>query len=71
MLAPAKTMEQMHRIVFNDYLDAGLCALFMFVVLSIVFYGFRTALQARGITKRTDSETPFEPLPAGTSAAQH
>ena len=69
VLAPAKSMEQMHRIVFNDYLDAGLCALFMFVVLSIVFYGFKTAMSARTASRRTDSETPFEPLPAQASAA--
>jgi carbon starvation protein len=62
-------MEQMHRIVFNDYLDAGLCALFMFVVLSIVFYGFRTAIQARGLNRPTDRETPFEPLPANAMQA--
>ena len=58
----------MQRIVFNDYLDAGLCALFMFVVLSIVFYGFKTAMSARAISKRTDRETPFEPMPAQASA---
>ncbi|MCY1239507.1 Inner membrane protein YjiY [compost metagenome] len=68
MLAPAKSMEQMHRIVFNDYLDAGLCALFMVVVLSIVFYGFKTALQARAVNRPTDKETPFEPLPGAASA---
>jgi carbon starvation protein len=58
----------MQRIVFNDYLDAGLCALFMFVVLSIVFYGLKTAMQARTASRRTDSETPFEPLPVAASA---
>ncbi|MCY1219980.1 Pyruvate/proton symporter BtsT [compost metagenome] len=68
MLAPAKSMEQMHRVVFNDYLDAGLCALFMLVVLSIVFYGFKTAMQARAAARPTARETPFEPLPSGASA---
>jgi carbon starvation protein len=43
----------------------------MFVVLSIVFYGFKTAMSARGAAKRTDRETPFEPMPAQASAASH
>lgn len=68
VLAPAKTMEQMHRIVFNDYLDAGLCALFMAVVLSIVYYGLRTGLRAGAQARPTALETPFEPLPAAASA---
>ena len=34
VLAPAKTAEAMSRIVFNDRLDAALCALFMFVAVS-------------------------------------
>ena len=47
LLAPAKSMGQMQQIVFNDYLDAGLCVLFMLVVLSILAYGIRACLQAR------------------------
>lgn len=64
VLAPAHSIAEMQRVVFNDYLNASLCVLFMFVVLSIVFYGFKTALQARGITRATDREVPFEPMPA-------
>ena len=64
ILAPAHSIAEMQRVVFNDYLNASLCVLFMFVVLSIVFYGFKTALQARGITRPTDREVPFEPMPA-------
>ena len=29
ILAPAKTIEEMQRIVFNDYVNAGMCALFV------------------------------------------
>jgi len=46
LLAPAKTMGQMQQIVVNDYIDAGLCVLFMFVVISILFYGVRSCLMA-------------------------
>ena len=39
ILAPAKTVEEMNRIIFNDYVDAALCGLFIAVVLSMVVYG--------------------------------
>jgi carbon starvation protein len=64
VLAPAKTMAQMHRIVFNDYVDAALCGLFMFVVVAVLVYGVRTILQARGTGKPTARETPFVTAPA-------
>ncbi|KAG0185747.1 hypothetical protein DFQ28_008819, partial [Apophysomyces sp. BC1034] len=51
VFAPAKSIEQMHRVVFNDYLDSTLCGLFMLVVLSIAYYGARTAMGARGRTE--------------------
>lgn len=63
LLAPAKTPEAMARIVFNDRLDAALCGLFIFVVLSVLFYSVRSALAARAAHKPTARETPFEPLP--------
>ena len=46
MLAPAKSLEQMSRVVLNDYINAGLCAIFMFVVISTVTFGIRAALRA-------------------------
>lgn len=39
VLAPAKTLEEMHRIIFNDYVDATLAALFVAVVLAMTVYG--------------------------------
>jgi carbon starvation protein len=55
VLAPAKTMADMSRVVFNDYVDATLAALFVAVVLTMVVYGFvsiRRAQAAPGITAR-------------------
>jgi len=46
LLAPAKGMDQMRQIVFNDYVDAALATLFMMVVVSILFYGIRACLRA-------------------------
>lgn len=48
LLAPAKSLDQMQRVVFNDYLDAGLCIFFMFVVVSILAYGLSACIIARG-----------------------
>ena len=55
ILAPAKTVEEMNRIIFNDYVDAALCGLFIAVVLSMVVYGviaIRQALANPNVTTR-------------------
>lgn len=67
VLAPAKSIEAMSRIVFNDRLDAVLCAVFMVVVLSILYYSIQSIRAARSASRPTVHETPFEPLPAAAS----
>jgi carbon starvation protein len=64
VLAPAKSMAQMHSIVFNDRIDAGLCAFFMFVVVSILFFTIRTSLAARRDPQPTAREIPAIAVPA-------
>jgi carbon starvation protein len=39
VLAPAKNVGEMQRIIFNDYVDATLALLFVAVVVAIVCYG--------------------------------
>ena len=39
LLAPAKTLGEMNRIMFNDYIDASLAAVFVLVVVATVIYG--------------------------------
>ena len=49
VLAPAKTLADMHRIVFNDYLDATLAGLSVTIVLIVVIHAcfdIRKALSA-------------------------
>jgi carbon starvation protein len=46
-LAPAKNIAQMRQVIFNDYVNASLCALFVAVVLATVFYGVRAIADAR------------------------
>jgi carbon starvation protein len=47
VLAPAKSLAQMRQVVFNDYVNAGLCALFVGVVLAMVFYAAAAIADAR------------------------
>ncbi|MFO1516630.1 MAG: carbon starvation CstA family protein [Lysobacterales bacterium] len=64
ILAPAKTLEDMHRVITNNYVDAGLCALFMLVVVSTLAFGLRAALAARHNDRPTAQETPYVALGA-------
>ncbi len=56
ILAPAKTMEEMNRVIFNDYVDATLAALFVMVVVSIVVYAFINIRKALSDPKETTHE---------------
>ncbi len=56
VLAPAKTLDEMGRIVFNDYVDATLAAIFVAIVLVMLVYGVRAALTALRSGKATTSE---------------
>ncbi|TKC88383.1 carbon starvation protein A [Trinickia terrae] len=68
VMAPAKSIEQMHRVIFNDYIDAALAGLFIFVVASMVVYGVLAVMRARRAERPTSSETPFEAMPASQAA---
>jgi carbon starvation protein len=63
ILAPAKSVAQMQQIIFNDYVDAALSALFLLVVTSVLFFGIRTIIAARNTSKPSAKEAPYEPLP--------
>ncbi|WP_409291488.1 carbon starvation CstA family protein [Peribacillus sp. SCS-37] len=39
--APAATEEQMRQVLMNDYVDAALCAFFMFVVIAVLISAIR------------------------------
>ena len=59
VLAPAKSMAEMQRIVFNDRIDAALCGVFLLVVLSLLVFTVRTCLAAY----RADRPTAHEVRP--------
>jgi len=62
--APAKSIDEMQRIVFNNYLDAALTALFMLLVVAAVAFGVRTMLAARRASRPTANEEPYVALGA-------
>ncbi|KVD71472.1 carbon starvation protein A [Burkholderia ubonensis] len=64
VLAPAKSIAQMKRIIVNDYIDAALAGLFILVVVSIAVYGVLAIRRARSEAKPTVRETPYEAMPA-------
>ena len=64
VLAPAKSMDEMRAIIFNDRVDAALCAVFLFVVLSLLFFTIRTCIAARQANRPTAHEITPDMVPA-------
>ncbi|MGL4269260.1 MAG: carbon starvation CstA family protein [Plesiomonas sp.] len=60
ILAPAKTLEQMQQVIFNDYVNSTLSALFISVVLAMLFFGIRASLQAMRLPHPSAKETPAQ-----------
>jgi len=69
ILAPAKTMAEMHRVIFNDYVDATLCVLFVAVVLAMTVYGIIAIRRALGDPKITAIEIGLPAIVPGASRA--
>ena len=64
VIAPAKSLAEMSRIVFNDRIDAALCLLFMAVVIAMLVFGIRACRAAY----RADRPTATESRAAGAIA---
>ncbi len=69
ILAPAKTLVDMHRIITNDYVDASLCVIFIAVVLAMIVAGIATARKAlanpQASTRETGNDMPgLQPVKA-------
>src|SRR6266481_1170334 len=56
ILAPAKTVEEMQRVIVNDYVDATLAALFIAVVVAMAIYGVIGIRRALGTQRVTTVE---------------
>lgn len=60
ILGPAKTLEQMQQIIFNDTVDAVFCGSFMFIVLGIFLIALVKTKSALKKPNITAIEGPFE-----------
>jgi carbon starvation protein CstA len=58
VLAPAKSIEEMQRVAFNNYLDAVVCGVFVVLVLAMCVYAVKICLQALKQAKPTAHEIP-------------
>ncbi|MCC7005152.1 MAG: carbon starvation protein A, partial [Ottowia sp.] len=63
LLAPTHSFAQMQQVIFNDYVNASLTAVFMLVTTVILFYGIRAIRVSRQVHYPTAQETPFESFP--------
>lgn len=62
LLAPAKTVAEMQRIVTNNQVDAGLTGLFMLLVVAMVGFSLRALIRAWRADKPTANEEPYVAL---------
>jgi carbon starvation protein len=68
VLAPAKSIEEMQRVAFNNYLDAVVCAVFVVLVLAMCVYAVKICLQALKQSLPTAQEIPPLGGPQGAMA---
>jgi carbon starvation protein CstA len=58
VLAPAKSIEEMQRVAFNNYLDAVVCAAFVLLVIAMCIFAVKICLQALRQARPTAQEIP-------------
>jgi carbon starvation protein len=58
VLAPAKSIAEMQRVAFNNYLDAVVCAFFVLLVVAMCVFAARICLQALKQASPTAHEIP-------------
>jgi carbon starvation protein len=62
LLAPAKSPEEMQRIITNNQVDSALTALFMLLVIATVVFGVRAIMKARAVAQPSVNEEPYVAL---------
>jgi carbon starvation protein CstA len=62
LLAPAKTAEEMQRIVTNNYVDMALTAIFVLLILTMFAFSLRALVQAWRTNHPTAHEEPYVAL---------
>jgi carbon starvation protein len=58
LLAPAKSIEEMRRVAFNNYLDAVVCGLFVLLVIAMCIATVRVCMRALKQVRPTAQEIP-------------
>jgi carbon starvation protein len=58
VIAPAKSIEEMQRVAFNNYLDAVVCAAFVLLVIAMCIFAVKICLQALRQARPTAHEIP-------------
>ena len=69
VIAPAKSIADMQRVAFNNYLCGSITILFAGLVIAMAFFTVRMSLQSLRNPKPTATETPYREAPAGVSYA--
>jgi carbon starvation protein CstA len=64
ILAPAKTIAEMQRVAFNNYLDAVVCGFFVVLVVAMCFFAIRIGLHALRKERPSVAESPYIPRAA-------
>jgi carbon starvation protein len=68
VLAPAKSIAEMQRVAFNNYLDAAVCSIFVVLVVAMCVYAVKICLQALRQSKPSAHEIPGLGLAEGALA---
>lgn len=58
VIAPARSIEEMQRVAFNNYLDAAVCGFFILMVVAMCIFATAICLRALKQTHPTVRETP-------------
>jgi carbon starvation protein len=69
VLAPAKSVTDMHRVIFANYLDAALCAVFMAIVVAMIVSGVISIRRALATPTVSTNEVGYDTKDLGTARA--
>jgi carbon starvation protein len=69
ILAPARSLTDMHRVIFANYLDAALCAVFMAIVVAMIISGVIAVRQAMATPTVSTHEVGYDTTDLGTARA--
>src|SRR5450432_2632158 len=58
VIAPAKSIEEMQRVAFNNYLDAFVCGFFVLLVVAMCIFAVKICMQALKQSNPTAQEIP-------------